>query len=42
MLTILKVGAAVFGIAVFLYLIFLVAAWGVVPWIWNSLKRLTK
>jgi len=38
MLTILKVGATVFGIAVFVYLIFLVVAWGLVPWIWRMFK----
>jgi hypothetical protein len=37
MFTILKVGATVFGIAVFVYRIFLVVAWGVVPWLWDRL-----
>jgi hypothetical protein len=36
MLTILKVGASVLGLAVFLYLVFWVVAWGVVPWIWDK------
>jgi hypothetical protein len=35
---VLEIGAAVIGVVAFLYLVFVVVAWGVVPWIIDKFR----